>query len=90
MDNRVNIFNEIVALQVYQNNKNYDQTYPDLSGNRLLYCSGLNPLHLNGLVMGSEKSKLEDRVELGYELKALSYELPTKNYELITPPPIKN
>ena len=32
MDSKINVFNEIVALQVYQNSKNYDQIDPDLSG----------------------------------------------------------
>jgi hypothetical protein len=71
MDNRINIFNEIVALQVYQNSKNYDQTDPDLSGSRLLYCSGLDPLHLRGLVMRSEKSEWKNVVR--------SYWLPSTN-----------
>jgi hypothetical protein len=53
MNREVKIFNEIVALQVYQNNKNYDQTDTDLSG---------NPLHLSGLVMRLEKSEWENRI----------------------------
>jgi hypothetical protein len=32
----LNIFSEIVALQVYQSSKNYDQTDLDMLGSRLL------------------------------------------------------
>jgi hypothetical protein len=96
MDNRINVFNEIVALQVYQNSKNYDQTDSDLSGSHLLYCSELDPLHLSGLVMILEKSEWENKVVCNYELPATNLstsknyykKIPTcRDYELITPPP---